>query len=63
MASETDRSPLAREYLECFGEVVRLVTSDQDVPDSLWVRIRDTWEQMSPAERESVEQRTKGLPR
>ena len=60
---ETTETPLTHDYLGCFREVVRLVTSDQDVPDSLWNQIRDTWAAMTPAERRLVEQRSKELPK
>ena len=53
-----DDTPLMREYLGCFGEIVHLVNSNQDVPDDLWQRIRDAWEAMTPSEREAVELRT-----
>lgn len=52
-----DDSVAVRAYLECFGEVARLVASDQDVPNALLVRMRDTWDAMPAAERASVELR------
>ena len=58
-----DAASPVQDYLECFREVVRLVTSDQAVPDSLWSRIRDDWAAMTPAERWRVEQRSKELPK
>jgi len=51
---------LVREYLACFGEVARLVSAASDVPEKLWTRIRESWEAMSPTEREEVERRTRG---
>ena len=60
MAPEpTEESPLVRQYLEAFGEVARLVASAADVPESVWVTIRVTWDQMSRDEREVIEQWTR----
>lgn len=56
-------SPLVQEYLSCFSEVARLVNSTDDVPEALWTRIRETWAAMDPAEREEVENRTRGTKR
>ena len=62
MEPEPADSPLVHLYLFTFGEVVRLVTSDQDVPDSVWETMRTAWADMSVAEREHVEQRTRRAP-
>jgi hypothetical protein len=56
-------TPLVRDYLECFREIVRLVVEDQDVPDAHWQRIRDTWAAMSLDERAEAERRTPKGPR
>lgn len=59
MNPDAPDSPLVQAYLQAFGEVVRLVASGQDVPESLWETIRDTWADMSLAEREAVEARAR----
>jgi hypothetical protein len=57
--SEPPDSPLVQQYLAAFAELVRVVASDQDVPETLWETIRAAWADMSPAERETVEKRTR----
>jgi hypothetical protein len=56
--SDIDETPLVQDYPEGLGEVARRLTSNQDVPDSLWARIRDTWAAML-AERRRVNSRAK----
>jgi len=55
-------TPLVRDYLEGFAEIVRLVVADQDVPESVWDRLRDDWAAMTPSERVLVEHRTRRMP-
>lgn len=62
-------SPIVQRYLETFSELERLVTSDQGVPDAVWVAmldrleaLRTAWADMNAAEREHVEQRTRRAP-
>lgn len=58
-----DDASLVQGYLECFDEIVRLGAGGQDVPDSLWARLRDGWAAMTPADRERVERRTRTRPK